>query len=409
MNRFLVTDIGELVTCGGGVKRGAAMKNAGAVKDGAFFVADGVIQAVGSREELEKRYRGEARFSCNGALVTPGFVDSHTHAVFGGERSEEFSMRLRGASYMSVMESGGGIAATVAATRAATEEELVRRGKEHLARMLAFGVTTAEVKSGYGLDTETELKQLSAVKKLGEIQPVELVPTYMGAHAVPAGTTAEAYIERCVNEILPKIAESGLAEFADIFCEEGVFSLSQSEKYLLKAGSLGFKLKLHADEMVSLGGAGLGARLGAVSADHLLKIGKEDIARLAKSDTIATVLPLTAFCLGEDYAPARALIDGGAIVAAASDFNPGSCCSCSVPLLIALCCIYMKMSVEETLTALTINGAAACGREKSSGSIEAGKQADFVVFSCNKKEFLPYYTGMNLVKTVFKKGVRAYG
>lgn len=409
MSRFLVTDIGELVTSADGVKRGKEMQNVGVVIDGAFFVADGIIEAVGTREELEKRYRGEERLSCSGALVTAGFVDSHTHAVFGGERAEEFAMRLGGASYMSIMESGGGIASTVNATRAATEEELVFSAKAHLGRMLSFGVTTAEVKSGYGLDLQTELKQLYVIRKLKEIQPVELVSTYMGAHAVPEGTGADEYIDRCVTEFLPKIAESGLSEFADVFCEKGVFSLAQSEKYLLRAKELGFKLKLHADEMCTFGGAGLAAKLGAHSADHLLKIGKEDIKRLAKSDTVATVLPLTAFCLGEEYAPARALIDGGAIVAAASDFNAGSCCTYSVPLMIALCCIYMKMSVEETLTALTVNGAAACGREKTVGSIEAGKQADFVVFSCNKKEFLPYYTGLNLVKSVFKKGVKVYG
>ncbi len=406
---FLAVNIGELVTAAGGVKRGAAMGDAGCIKDGAFYVSEGKIEAVGTRGELEKICRGAEILDCGGALVTPGFADSHTHLVFAGERSEEFSMRLRGEPYMKIMERGGGIAATVAATRAASEEELVRQAEGHLEKMLAFGVTTCEVKSGYGLDEETELKQLSAVKTLNERQKTELVPTYLGAHAVPAGETAESYIDRCVERYLPKVAESGLAEFADIFCEKGVFSLEQSERYLKRAKELGLKLKLHADEMFPLGGAGLGARLGAVSADHLLKIREEDVLSLARSGTIATVLPLTAFCLGEEYAPARKLIDAGAAVAVASDFNPGSCCTYQLPLAFALCCIYLKMSVEETLTAMTINGAAACGREKTAGSIEVGKQADFVIFSCKKKEFLPYFTGMNLVKTVFKKGERVYG
>lgn len=409
MKRFLATNISELITCSGGVKRGAAMKDIHAVKDGAFFVAEGKIGAVGTRTELEKKYAGEERFDCGGALVAPGFTDSHTHLVFGGERSEEFLRRLRGDSYMSIMESGGGIVSTVRATRAASEDELVEAALPHLAKMLAQGVTTCEVKSGYGLDTETELKQLSAIRRLNRLQSVELVPTYMGAHAVPSDTDAETYIERCINETLPAVAESGLAEFADVFCENGVFSVEQSERYLTKAKKLGFGLKLHADEMYPLGGAGLGVRMGAVSVDHLLKIRDCDIAALAGSQTIASVLPLTAFCLAEEYAPARRLIDAGAALAVASDFNPGSCCTFSIPLAMALCTIYMKMSVEETLTALIVNGAAACGRDKTTGSIEVGKQADFTVFSCTKKEFLPYFTGVNLVKTVFKRGERVYG
>ena len=409
MKRYLVTEIGELVTCAGGKKRGKAMRDVGAIEDGAFFVADGVIERVGKAEELERTYRGEERISCGGKLVTPGFVDSHTHAVFGGNRADEFAMRLRGESYMTIMRSGGGIVSTVRATRSATEEQLIAAAEKHLARMLSYGVTTAEIKSGYGLDFETERKQLRAVGKLGERQPVEIVATYMGAHAVPEGGEADRYIAECTENILPAIAAENLAEFADIFCEKGVFSLEQSERYLRRAKELGLKLKVHADEMAPLGGAGLAARLGAASADHLLKIRKEDIGALADSETVATILPLTAFCLGEEYAPARELIDAGAAVAAASDFNPGSCSTYSIPLLIALCCIYMKLSVEETISALTINGAAACGRENRVGSIEAGKQADFVIFSCERKEFLPYMTGMNQVKTVFKKGERVYG
>ena len=409
MSRYLVKGISELVTCAGGKKRGRAMGDAGIVRDGAFLVEDGIIRAVGERSELEGRFPGLPAVDCGGKLVTPGYVDSHTHLVFGGERSSEFVRRLRGESYMSIMEGGGGIAATVAATRAASEEELAESALPYLSEMLSMGVTTCEVKSGYGLDTQTELKQLRAVARLNRMQHIELLPTFLGAHAVPAGEDADRYIDDCIAESLPAAAESGLAAFADIFCEKGVFSIEQSERYLRRAADLGFRLKVHADEMYPLGGAGLAVHAGAVSADHLLRVREEDIAALAASETVATVLPLTAFCLAEPYAPARRLIDGGAALAVGSDFNPGSCCTYDLPLSVALCCIHMHMSIEETLTALTVNGAAACAREDSVGSIEAGKQADFLVYSCSQKEFLPYRTGANLVRRVYKKGELVYG
>ncbi len=409
MKRFLVRGISELVTCAGGKKRGRAMGDAGVIPDGAFVVDGGIVRAVGTRRELEAKYPGLPALDCGGCLVTPGYVDSHTHLVFGGERSSEFVRRLRGEPYMAIMAAGGGIAATVAATRAATEQELAEAALPHLRRMLAMGVTTCEVKSGYGLDTETELRQLRAVARLNGMQPVELIPTFLGAHAVPAGEDADRYIDYCIAESLPAAAESGLAAFADIFCEKGVFSLAQSERYLRRAAELGFRLKVHADEMSPLGGAGLAVRMGAVSADHLLQVKEEDVAALAASETVAAVLPLTAFCLAERYAPARRLIDAGAALAVGSDFNPGSCCTCEIPLSIALCCIHMHMSIEETLTALTVNGAAACGCEDRVGSIEAGKQADFLVYSCPRKEFLPYRTGANLVRSVYKKGELVYG
>ena len=404
----LYRGISELVTCRGGVRRGAAMREVGVIEDGAFLVRDGRIAAVGKREDLEKGYRGEA-FDCGNRLVTPGFVDSHTHLVFGGERAEEFSWRLRGDSYLSIMERGGGIVNTVDATRAASEEALEAQAKKHLVHMLAMGVTTCEVKSGYGLDTQTELKQLSVVRRLRTSQKTRLVPTFMGAHAVPRGMRSEEYIDYCLAESLPAAAKSGLCEFADIFVERGAFSLDEARRYLSRAKELGLRTKVHADEITPLGGAGLAVEAGACSADHLLQVSDRDIGALARSSTVATVLPLTAFCLGEEYAPARKLIDGGAIVAAASDFNPGSCCTYSVPLLIALCCIYMKLSVEETISALTINGAAACGREALVGSIEVGKRADFLIFDCKELKCLPYYTGINLVKSVFIEGEKVYG
>ena len=274
--------------------------------------------------------------------------------------------------------------------------------------MLAMGVTTCEIKSGYGLDSETESRQLSAIARLGRIQPVECVPTFLGGHAVPKGQSAEEYLAFCLEESLPAAAAGKLAEFADIFCETSVFSAEQAERYLSRAKSLGLRLKIHADEMSPLGGTEVAVRLGAISADHLLKVRDCDIDRLAQSDTVATVLPLTAFCLAEPFAPARKLIDRGAIVAAASDFNPGSCHTYSIPLLIALCCIHMRMTVDETLTALTVNGAVAVGRADRIGSIEPGKQADFSVFDCKKRAELPYDTGLNLVQSVYKKGEQVY-
>lgn len=409
MKSYRAEGISELVTCAGGKKRGRAMDGVGSVKDGAFAVENGVIRAVGTRRQIAEQFPHLPAVDFGGRLVTPGYVDSHTHLVFAGERSEEFSWRLRGDLYMSIMRRGGGIVSTVDAVRAASEDELVAAALPHLEKMLEFGVTACEVKSGYGLDVSTELKQLRAVRRLNGLQPIELIPTFLGAHSVPRGQDADSYIDFCIEESLPAAAESGLAVFADIFCEQGVFSLAQSERYLRRAAQLGFGLKVHADEMYPLGGAGLAARLGAVSADHLLKVRKEDIPLLAASETVATVLPLTAFSLAEPYAPARQLIDGGAAVAVGSDFNPGSCCTYSVPLEVALCCIHMKMSIGETLTALTVNGAAACGCVDRLGSIEAGKQADFLVYSCSSKEFLPYCTGLNLVEKVYKRGELVHG
>lgn len=406
--QVLYRNISQLVTCRGGVRRGGAMADAAVIEDGAFLVEDGRIVRVGTRRELEQGYRGEA-YDCGGALITPGFADSHTHLVFAGERSEEFLWRLRGDSYLSIMERGGGIVNTVDATRAASGEELFSQAQKHLAKMLEMGVTCAEIKTGYGLDTQTELKQISVIQRLQESEKMQIVGTFMGAHALPRGADADEYIDECIRESLPAAAGTGVCEFADIFVEKGAFSAEQAERYLRKAKELGFALKVHADEMTPSGGTRLGVRLGAKSVDHLLKICDEDIALLGKSDTVATVLPLTAFCLGEEYAPARKLIDGGAIVAAASDFNPGSCCTYSIPLMIALMCIYMKMSVDEALCALTINGAAACGRDKVSGSIECGKRADFVLFDCKKRECLPYYSGINLVRSVFTEGEKVYG
>ena len=345
--------------------------------------------------------------NASGRALLPGFVDSHTHFVFGGYREEEFSWRMKGDSYMSIMERGGGIVNTMNATRNASYDDLYGDAYDRLDTMMDMGVTTVEGKSGYGLDLATELIQLRIMKELNDEHPLDVVSTFLGAHAVPpefAGRT-DAYVDYIIEGVLPHVRAEHSVTFCDVFCEQGVFSVEQSERLLKAARSQRFKLKLHADEIVSFGGAELAARLKAVSADHLLHISDTGIKRLARSGTIATLLPLTAFSLNEPYAPGRRMIDAGCAVALASDLNPGSCFSGSIPLLFALACIQMKLTPEEALTALTINGAAALGREKKVGSIDVGKKADLVLLKFPSYKFLPYHIGMNIVDTVIKDGV----
>lgn len=413
MKKRYIRHASELVTCKGKApKHGKEMADIGLIKDGAVIIHDDKIVAVGTTEELDKQVNAEEYevLDASGKTVLPGFVDSHTHFVFGGYRADEFSWRLNGDSYMSIMERGGGINATVNPTRSATEEELVEAGRERLNRMLEFGVTTVEGKSGYGMDCETELKQLRAMKKLDEIHPVDVVRTFLGPHSVlPQWKGKEReFIEKQLTEVMPKVREEDLAEFADIFTEKNVFSVEDSEYYLTEAKKMGFKLKIHADEIYQLGGAELSARVGAVSADHLLKASDEGIRQMKEAGVISTLLPATAFCLKEEYAPGRKMIDEGCAVALASDLNPGSCFTNSIPLLVALGCIYMNMSIEEVITALTINGAAAVDRADRVGSLEPGKQADIVFLIFPSIHYLPYHTGINLVETVIKNGETVY-
>ena len=340
----------------------------------------------------------------------PGFVDSHTHFIFGGYRANEFSWRLKGDTYMSIMERGGGINATVVPTKEATLEELVEIGKERMNRMLEFGVTTVEGKSGYGMDCDTEIKQLRAMKELDKIHPVDIVTTFLGPHSVlPQYKGKEReFIDMLLKDVMPIVKEENLAEFADIFCEKNVFEIEDSEYYLNKAKEMGFKLKVHADEIYSLGGSELAARCGAFSADHLLKASDEGIKQMAESGVISTLLPATAFCLKEPFAPARKMIDSGCAVALASDLNPGSCFTNNIPLLVALGCIYMNMSIEEVITALTINGAAAVDRADTIGSLEPGKKADIIFLKFPSIHFMPYHSTINLVETVIKNGETVY-
>lgn len=413
MKKRYIRHASELVTCKGSApKHGKEMADIGLIKDGAVITHDDKIVAVGTTEELDKQVdvKEYEVIDATGKTVMPGFVDSHTHFIFGGYRADEFSWRLKGDSYMSIMERGGGINATVVPTREATEEELMEAGEERLNRMLEFGVTTVEGKSGYGMDCDTELKQLRVMKKLDEKHPVDIVRTFLGPHSVlPEWKGKEReFIEEQLRVVMPKVKEENLAEFADIFTEKNVFNIEDSEYYLTEAKKMGFKLKIHADEIYQLGGSELAARVGAVSADHLLKASDEGIRQMRDAGVISTLLPATAFSLKEEYAPGRKMIDEGCAVAIASDLNPGSCFTNSIPLLVALGCIYMNMSIEEVITALTINGAAAVDRADVVGSLEPGKQADIVFLKYPSIHFMPYHTGINLVETVIKKGETVY-
>lgn len=411
MKKLALINISQLVTCKGHYpKKGKQMQELGILENAAVVSNGNKIEFVGSMAGFLQQYCSKdlSIIDCTNKAVLPGFVDSHTHLVFGGFRADEFNWRLKGVSYMEIMQRGGGIAASAKATQAASIEELTQLALRRLDKMLAFGVTTVEAKSGYGMDKETELKQLETAKKLQKLHPIDIVSTFMGAHSVPIPYKGkeDKFIDFLINEVLPEVKEKNLAEFCDVFCEKNVFSLQQSKRLLIEGQKMGIMSKIHADEIVCLGGAELAAEIGCISADHLLQASEEGIEKLANSNTIATLLPLTAFCLKEKFAGARNMIDKGCAVAIASDLNPGSCFSESIPLLIALSTLYMNMSIEETIAALTINGAAAVCRADKIGSIEVGKYADMVILQWPSINFLAYNTACNGVESVIKNGFR---
>ena len=411
---MIIKNAAELVTCSGfAAKKGKDMADLHVIEDGAVIIEKGLIEAVGATGDIEKRFKKTGAdlsdfdmIDARGKAVLPGFVDSHTHFVFGGYRAEEFSWRLRGDSYMEIMQRGGGIVNTVNATRQASAEELIGSGIKRLNSMLSFGVTTTEGKSGYGLDRETEIKQLEVMAHLDKIHYIDVVPTFLGAHAVPEEYKGkeDAFIDFMANEVIPEVADSGLAEFCDIFCEKNVFSVEQSRRLLCCAKDLGLKIKLHADEIVQLGGAELAAELGAVSADHLLQASDKGIKDMAKAGVVATLLPATAFSLNEPYASGRQMIDTDCAVALATDFNPGSCFTESIPLVFVLATLYMNFSTEEAITALTLNGAAALDKADKIGSIDAGKNGDVIILEFPSYHFIPYHIGVSTVEKVVKQG-----
>ena len=406
---LIIKNASELVTCSGfEARKGQEMSRLDVICNGALVIEKGLITKVGATEETLAGFDTSLFnvIDATGKTVLPGFIDPHTHLIFGGYRAEEFSWRLSGVSYMEIMQRGGGIVNTVRATRKAAKNELIELGKKRLDSMLSFGVTTVEGKSGYGLDRDTEIKQLEVMRELDASHPVDIVSTFLGAHAVPEEyrDRADGFIDYLISEVLPDIAALKLAEFCDVFCEKGVFSLEQSERLLERARAYGLKPKLHADEMTTLGGAELAARLRAVSADHLLYASSRGIEEMARAGVIAVLLPGTAFSLKEPYAQARFIIDSGCAVALATDFNPGSCFSESIPLMFALATLYMGMTLEEAIIAFTINGAAAIGRADTIGSLDPGKAGDAVVLEFPSYKYIPYHTGVNNVEKVIKNG-----
>lgn len=411
---LIIKNAAQLVTCSGfKAKQGKEMSNLDVIDDGALVIEDGIIRSVGKTDDIladfDEKHISMSKFDvidATGKAVLPGFVDSHTHLVFEGYRAEEFSWRLRGDSYMDILKRGGGIFNTVKATRAASKEDLMETGMQRLNSMLSFGVTTVEGKSGYGLDRNTEIKQLEVMKELDRHHPVDVVSTFLGAHALPEEYKgrADAYIDYIIDMVLPEIIHRNLAEFCDVFCEKNVFSVQQSRRLLLNAKEKGLKIKIHADEIERLGGAELAAEVGAVSADHLLQASDKGILSMAKAGVVATLLPGTAFCLKEPYARGRYMVDNNCAVALATDFNPGSCYSESIPLILALATLYMNFSTEEAITAITINGAAALGRADTIGSLDAGKNGDVIILKYPSYHFLPYHVGISTVEKVIKKG-----
>lgn len=409
---LIIYNIGQLVT---GkelpVKDGETrMENIEVLNNGYIAVSGSEIMAVGSGEVPSKLIKFTTKvIDAEGCVVTPGMIDSHTHLVHGGSRENEFLDKIAGVPYIEILKRGGGILSSVKATVEATEDELVNAAKKSLRRMLSYGVTTVESKSGYGLDSETELKQLRVNERLKLEQEVDIVSTFMGAHALPEEykDNREGFIQKVI-ELLPVIKERELAEFFDVFCEEGVFSNEESRKMYIEAQKYGFKLRIHADEIENTKGAELAKELQMYSADHLMAISEDGIKALKNSDVIANLLPGTSFSLGKDYAPARKMIDEGVQVALSTDYNPGSCPTENLQLIMQIAALKLKMKPKEIFKAVTINAAKSLGRDKRVGSIEEGKKADFVFFDSKNIEYILYHFGINHTSKVFKNGCLVY-
>lgn len=403
---MLLTDIGALAVVSPGPRCSGAMQHVRILHDAALLMRDGRIAWYGPRGEAPCD-ADEGRLSAAGGLVAPGLIDCHTHIPFVGDRAAEFVRRVAGESYLSIMQSGGGIRVTTMAVRKADEERLVRENLPRLARMLAHGVTTVECKSGYGLTIEDELKQLRAIRTLQSLQSVELVPTYLGAHATPAefeGRPDDFIDEICGKPTLQRIADDGLAEFCDVFCDRGAFDVAQARRALQRAAAAGLRLKLHADELASIGASALAGELGAVSADHLEHLDDAGAAAMLAAGTIAVVLPGTSFFLGIPHADARRMIAQGLPVAIATDCNPGSCMIESLPLVMNIACCQLRLTPEEVLTACTANAAAALGRQDRLGAIKVGFDADLVVVDAPSLPHWFYRVGAGAVRMVIKRG-----
>ncbi len=375
---------------------------------GALLVADGLIAAVGGEEEVRASLGGEAveEIDCGGRCLIPGFVDPHTHMCFAARREAEFSQRLLGTPYLEILRQGGGILSSVRAVAAMDEESLLANTLRQVRRALSFGTTSLEIKSGYGLDTDNELKMLRVIGRVAEKAAVDVVATFLGAHAVPPAyrENPDAYVDLLIREMLPAVRAQGIARFCDVFCEEGVFSPAQSRLLLLAAREHGLELKLHADEVHDLGGAGLAAELAARSADHLLAASEDNMAAMAAAGVIATLLPATAYSLRKPYARARLMLEKGLALALATDCNPGSSYTESIPFVIGLAVLNMGLSPAEALVGATLNGAYAIGLADRVGSLTPGKQADFLLLDGETPAILAYHAGVSPVWQVYKRG-----
>lgn len=410
MPQLLLKNIRQLVTVnaqGKKEKPGIGMRDLGIIENGAVLIEDGTIRWVGPTQAFNQPLSTDAdTFDASDLVALPGFVDAHTHLLFAGSREHEFALRAEGLDYQQIATQGGGILHTVATTRSATKKDLKKVAARRLDAMMKHGTTTAEIKSGYGLDSETEIKMLEAIKELADEHFVTVVPTFLGAHAIPPEFRSDpnGYVTLICETMLPYVARKKLAMFCDVFCERGYFSVEQSKKILEKAATLGLRLKLHADELSASGGSLLAAELKAVSVDHLEHIDERGIQELARSGVVAVLLPGVSFFLNHGYAPARRLIEAGVPVAIASDFNPGSCMSFSMPLMMTIACTHMRVTPEEAIVACTLHGAAALGLAGKLGSIEPGKEADMILYDIPNYRHLAYHFGINHARTIVKHG-----
>ena len=410
---MLIHSAAQVLTLAGGPQRGYRLGDLGLIEDGAILIRFGNILETGRSSDLLNKYPDEETLDVSGKVVLPGFVDPHTHVIWAGDRAAEFELRLQGKSYLEIMEAGGGIVSTVRETRKASKKQLKDQTRSRLKRMLAHGTTTLEAKTGYGLNSETELLMLQALLELDQEEPLDIVLTYLGAHAVPPeyeGDT-QGYTDLVCKEMIPALAEWWPAQtkdsfpYIDVFCETGAFDLDQSRHILETARAYGFPIKIHADEFDNLGGVSLAVELGAASADHLVVTSSEDIKALGGSDTVAVALPCTPFGLAEsDYTPANEIIEADGILAIATDLNPGTAWCESMQFASALACRYMKLTPKQAIAAATINAAAAIGMDKKIGSLESGKQADLIVLDIPDYRHIGYRFGTNLVETVIKQG-----
>jgi imidazolonepropionase len=397
---LLITHANEILTLKGPRKprTRTQMKHLGIIKNGSIAIKGGQIVDVGRT----LRYKAAHVIDASGKIVMPGFIDPHTHLVFAGSREFELDLKLAGVPYLEILKRGGGIFSSVKETRKASASRLMKASTKRLQTMLSYGTTTCEAKTGYGLDVHTEIKLLLIQNKLQQTQPMDIVSTFLGAHAIPPGQQPNEYVKTVITEMLPKT--KGLARFCDVFCEKGVFTVSQSRKILQAAKRYGLQPKLHADEIVQTGGAALAAEIGAISADHLLRSSDADLQAMAQNNVTGVLLPGTPFCLMmEQYAAARKMIDLGVPVALATDLNP-NCWTENMQFIIQLACLKMQMSPAEAITAATFNAACAIGMQESVGSLEKGKKADVLLLDCPNHLFLPYHFGVNLVETVIKNG-----